>query len=64
MPEEYTTYFRSVLVFDRARILEESEKRDAIQLLAQKYYLLDVEEHRNRAIGRGCDPSVYDRVSH
>lgn len=38
VPEEYTTYFRSVIVFGKARILEdESEKRAAIEILAEKY---------------------------
>lgn len=38
VPEEYTTYFRSVIVFGKARILEqESEKRKAIEKLAEKY---------------------------
>ena len=38
VPEEYTTYFRSVIVFGRARILElDTEKRYAIERLAEKY---------------------------
>ena len=38
VPERYTTYFRSVIAFGRARILEdEAEKRDAIERLAAKY---------------------------
>lgn len=38
MPEEYTTYFRSVIAFGKARILEEeAEKRSAIEKLAAKY---------------------------
>ena len=38
VPEEYTTYFRSVIAFGNARILEaEEEKRAAILLLAEKY---------------------------
>ncbi len=37
-PEEYTTYFRSVIVFGRARVLaEDLEKRRAIELLVKKY---------------------------
>lgn len=37
-PEEYTTYFRSVIVFGRARILHQSEeKRAALMHLAEKY---------------------------
>lgn len=38
VPEEYTTYFRSVIVFGRARILKnDSEKRAALRVLAAKY---------------------------
>lgn len=38
MPEEYTSYFRSVIVFGKIRILElDSEKRNAIEKLALKY---------------------------
>lgn len=38
VPEEYTTYFRSVIIFGKARILEEeTEKRAALEKLAAKY---------------------------
>ena len=38
VPEEYTTYFRSVIAFGKARILEDdAEKRSAIEKLAAKY---------------------------
>ena len=38
VPEEYTTYYRSVIVFGRVRILDDpAEKRRAIELLAEKY---------------------------
>lgn len=38
VPEEYTTYFRSVIVFGRARVLEnDAEKRAALRVLAVKY---------------------------
>lgn len=38
VPEKYTTYFRSVIAFGRARVLtEESEIRLALELLAKKY---------------------------
>ena len=36
-PERYTTYFRSVIAFGRARVLEEEEKRAAREALAAKY---------------------------
>lgn len=37
VPEEYTTYFRSVIVFGKARILEDDEKRESLEILAKKY---------------------------
>ena len=38
MPEEYTTYYRSVIVFGRVRVLDDpQEKRRAIEALAQRY---------------------------
>ncbi len=38
VPEKYTTYFRSVIVFGNTKILEdETEKRQAIEKLAAKY---------------------------
>lgn len=38
VPEEYTSYFRSVILFGKMRILEdEQEKRSAIEMLAIKY---------------------------
>ncbi len=37
-PEEFTTYFRSVIAFGRARFLtDRKEKLDALELLARKY---------------------------
>ena len=38
VPEEYTTYFRSVIAFGKIHILEdESEKRTAIEVLTRRY---------------------------
>ena len=38
-PEEYTTYYRSVIAFGKARVLEEEEeKRQAIRRLSLRYY--------------------------
>lgn len=38
VPEKYTTYFRSVIVFGKARILNEAgEKRAALEKLAERY---------------------------
>lgn len=53
VPQEYTTYFRSVVIFGRARILEqESEIRNAIEKLAVKYYPEDSKTNRDRVIER------------
>lgn len=39
VPEEYTSYFRSVIVFGRVRILDnDDEKRTAIEKLAERYF--------------------------
>ena len=57
VPEEYTTYFCSVIVFGKIRILEEEqEKRRAIQRLAVKYAPEDSEAARQAAIERECAP--------
>ena len=57
VPEEYTTYFRSVIVFGTIRILEdEQEKRAAIEKLAVKYAPGDSAENRQRAIQREWEP--------
>jgi len=53
VPEEYTTYFKSVIVFGNARILEEeAEKRMAIEKLAERY-CPDLEEGRQQEIEKG-----------
>lgn len=53
VPEAYTTYFKSVIVFGKVRVLEaEYEIRQAIEKLAVKYYPEDSETHRNQEISR------------
>lgn len=37
VPDEYTTYYRSVIVFGKARILEREEKKAALMNLTLKY---------------------------
>lgn len=38
VPEKFTTYFRSVIAFGRAHVIEDAdEKRQAIEALAEKY---------------------------
>lgn len=57
VPEEYTTYFRSVIVFGRIRILErENEKRRAIEKLSLKYSPRESEERRRQTIDREFPP--------
>ncbi|WP_458407347.1 pyridoxamine 5'-phosphate oxidase family protein [Anaerotignum sp.] len=51
--EEYTTYFRSVIAFGRAHILEsDEEKMQAIRILAGKYSGEQGEEAIDREIGK------------
>lgn len=51
VPEEYTTRYKSVIVFGRIRIMEEgSERQHAIRVLADKYHPEATQEFRDRAI--------------
>lgn len=57
VPEEYTSYFRSVIVFGTMRILEDDgEKRAAIEKLALKYAPDDRAENREKEIEREWKP--------
>ena len=57
VPEEYTTYFESVIVFGRISVItDEKEKRRAITLLADKYNPDDTPEHREHAINAEYAP--------
>ena len=57
VPEEYTTYFRSVIAFGKIRVLaEDQEKMAAIQKLAEKYAPEDSEEERTRTITKEWAP--------
>ena len=57
VPEEYTTYFRSVIAFGRVRILEdEGEKRAAIEKLADRYHPGADRSCRDAAIEREWAP--------
>ena len=60
-PEKYTTYFRSVIAFGKARILEEDEKRKAILLLTEKYCPKEGHREGVEAPLHGGDPGgAYD----
>lgn len=51
VPDEYTTYFRSVILFGRAGIVtSDEEMRYAMEKLAIKYYPTDSKENRDMAI--------------
>lgn len=55
VPEEFTTYFRSVIAFGRVRIVEsddDPEKRRGLDLLADKYCADVPAESREEEIGR------------
>lgn len=57
VPEEYTTYFRSVIVFGKIRVLEDDgEKRAAIEKLALKYAPEATKENRQEAIEKEWKP--------
>ena len=56
VPEQYTTHYRSVIAFGRIREMTgESERRRAIELLAEKYFPGDSREHRDRYIDAEFD---------
>ena len=47
--EEYTTYFRSVIAFGRASVLEGAEKLRPLVELCEKYYPGHLEQTRQKA---------------
>ena len=55
--EEYTTYFRSVIAFGKARIVENSERITAFKALVNKYSGNQPEENKNSEIDR-CTQAV------
>lgn len=57
IPEEYTTYFRSVIAFGKIRIMEdENEMRKAIMALAEKYYPTGSIQRHEAAVNREWKP--------
>ena len=48
--EEYTTYFRSVIAFGKARIVEGEERQGAFEALAEKYSSDQPQEARKKEI--------------
>ena len=51
--KEYTSYFRSVIAFGKARIVEDDERLEAFKALAKKYSGDQPEEARHKEIA-GC----------
>ncbi len=51
--EKYTTYFRSVIAFGKARIVEGKERLDAFNALVEKYSGDQPEESKHKEIV-GC----------
>ncbi len=57
IPEEYTTYFRSVILFGRMDIVTDRERmRDIITVMAERFNPGDTAQHRNEAIEREFPP--------
>lgn len=64
VPDEYTTYFRSVIVFGKARIIEdEAEKRSALEILAVKYSPGHEAERRLQAIEKDINRTCMIEVA-
>lgn len=51
--EEYTTYFRSVIAFGKARVVEGDERLEAFEALVEKYSKDQPEEAKHKEI-IGC----------
>lgn len=51
VPDEYTSYYRSIIAFGRIRLIEDSEEAmDRIIRLSLKYHPTDTTEHRDDMI--------------
>lgn len=55
VPEEYTTYYRSVVAFGTVRELKGEEKRRAVEYLGRRYYPTDSDTHREEFIQKDFD---------
>lgn len=57
IPEEYTTYFRSVILFGRMNIVTDRERmRDIITVMAERFNPDDTSQHRQDVIQREMPP--------
>ena len=64
VPPEYTTYFRSVILFGKARILEDpAEVRTALEKLALRYAPEDSEAHREAILEKELPAVVVVEVA-
>ena len=52
VPEEYTTYFKSVIAFGRVNFVDGDERLTALEKLALKYYPDDNAQHREMSINK------------
>jgi len=54
VPEEFTTYFRSVIIFGKAHIIEDKDQMlNALNLLADKYSPKQTDDERRNEINHG-----------
>lgn len=64
VPDEYTSYFRSVIAFGQVEVIkDEQEKRTAIEKLAIKYAPKDTAIRRKNAIDREWTPLCILKMS-
>lgn len=64
VPEKYTSFFKSVILFGKIEIIEdEKEKRMAIEKLAIKYAPNDDDSGRRQAINRDWKPLCMLKMS-
>lgn len=57
VPEEYTSYFRSVVVFGKASVVEDDAERfRAIDCLAKRFHPTDAQENRHSKINKQFNP--------
>lgn len=64
VPDQYTSYYRSVIAFGQAEvIMDEKEKREAIEKLMVKYAPNDTAIRRNNLIDREWTPLCMLKMS-
>lgn len=64
VPESFTTYFRSVIVFGKARLVEGNEIYLALQALAEKYSPDETQEALDRELASGLPAIVAIDIDH